>query len=181
LTTTRIFIMAGRIRHPIDEKALEAYLSKNVPEIKVPVELKQVHAHPIPSYPFSSRNLYRTLPKRLRYADQISSKFGFGQSNPTYQLTDTTGHRFVMRKKPPGTLISKTAHKVEREYRIIHALEGTDVAVPRAYCLCEDENVIGTPFYVMEFLDGRILEDPAMPGVKAADRTEMYVFAPHNT
>ncbi|KAH7328842.1 acyl-CoA dehydrogenase family member 11 [Stachybotrys elegans] len=101
-------------------------------------------------------------------------QFGFGQSNPTYQITDATGQRFVMRKKPPGKLISKTAHKVEREYRIMHALEHTDVAVPRTYALCEDEGVVGTPFYIMEFVDGRIFEDFAMPGVSAADRAAMW-------
>ncbi len=78
-----------------------------------------------------------------------------------------------MRKKPPGKLISKTAHKVEREYRIIHALEKTDVPVPKAYCLCEDDGVIGTPFYIMEFLDGRIIEDPCLPDVSTEERTEM--------
>lgn len=102
-------------------------------------------------------------------------QFGFGQSNPTYQLTSTTtGQRYVLRKKPPGKLLSKTAHKVEREYRIIAALGSTDVPVPRAYCLCEDDAVIGTPFYVMEFLDGRIFEDPTMPGVSAAERTALW-------
>ncbi len=80
-----------------------------------------------------------------------------------------------MRKKPPGKLLSKTAHKVEREYRVIHALQKTDVPVPKAYCLCEDESVVGTPFYIMEFLDGRIIEDPAMPEVTPAERTEMLV------
>jgi aminoglycoside phosphotransferase (APT) family kinase protein len=81
----------------------------------------------------------------------------------------------VMRKKPPGKLVSKTAHQVEREYKIIHALEKTDVPVPKAYCLCEDEKVIGTPFYIMEYLDGRIIEDPTMPDVTPAERTEMFV------
>ena len=79
-----------------------------------------------------------------------------------------------MRKKPPGNLLSATAHKVEREYRIIHALEKTDVDVPKAYVLCEDSSVIGTPFYIMEFLDGRIIEDPSLPGVSAEDRKAMY-------
>ena len=78
-----------------------------------------------------------------------------------------------MRKKPPGQLLSKTAHKVEREYRIIHALEKTDVPVPRALCLCEDDSVIGTAFYIMTFLDGRIFEDPVIPGVTPAERTKM--------
>lgn len=84
-----------------------------------------------------------------------------------------------MRKKPPGKLLSKTAHAVEREYRIMHALEGSDVAVPKTYCLCEDDSVIGTPFYIMEFLDGRIIEDFTMPGVSAEDRTAMWRDAIH--
>lgn len=79
-----------------------------------------------------------------------------------------------MRKKPPGKLLSKTAHKVDREYRIIHALENTDVPVPKTYCLCEDEAVIGTPFYVMEFLDGRIFKDAHIPEVSPEERTAMY-------
>ncbi|KIW07574.1 uncharacterized protein PV09_01529 [Verruconis gallopava] len=104
-------------------------------------------------------------------------QFGYGQSNPTYQITDKTGTRFVMRKKPPGKLLSATAHKVEREYRIIHALENTDVNVPKAYVLCEDSSIIGTPFYIMEFLDGRIIEDPALPGVSPEERTAMWKSA----
>jgi aminoglycoside phosphotransferase (APT) family kinase protein len=78
-----------------------------------------------------------------------------------------------MRKKPPGNLLSKTAHRVDREYQIIHALEHTDVPVPKALCLCEDDSVIGTAFYVMEFLDGRIFTDPAMPGVSPEERTAL--------
>lgn len=97
-----------------------------------------------------------------------------------------------MRKKPPGKLLSKvqycapmlrsntmlmrtrqTAHKVDREYRIIHALEKTDVPVPKAYNLCQDDTVIGSDFYIMEFLDGRIFEDPAMPEVTPEERTKM--------
>ncbi|KAL7819588.1 APH domain-containing protein [Trichoderma gracile] len=96
-------------------------------------------------------------------------QFGFGQSNPTYQITDATGQRYVLRKKPPGKLLSKTAHKVEREYRVLHALEATDVAVPKTYILCEDDSVVGTPFYIMEFLDGRIFEDFLMPGVSGPE------------
>ena len=79
-----------------------------------------------------------------------------------------------MRKKPPGKLLSRTAHRVDREYRIIHALEHTDVPVPKTYGLCEDDSVVGTPFYIMEFLDGRIFEDPSMPGLDPGTRKEMY-------
>ena len=102
------------------------------------------------------------------------SQFSFGQSNPTYQLTAANGMRYVLRKKPPGKLLSKTAHQVEREYRIIHALEKTDVPVPKAYALCTDGLVIGTAFYIMEFLDGRIIEDASLPDVSTEERTELY-------
>lgn len=91
-------------------------------------------------------------------------QFKFGQSNPTYFITDSKGTKYVMRKKPPGKLISKTAHAVEREYRIIKAVgEHTDVPVPKVYCLCTDNDVIGTPFYIMEFVEGRIFADIRMP------------------
>lgn len=101
-------------------------------------------------------------------------QFGYGQSNPTYQLTDKNGRKYVMRKKPPGKLLSKTAHRVDREYKIIHALEKTDVPVPKAICLCQDEEVLETDFYIMEFLDGRIFEDPAIPEVTPEERTKMW-------
>ncbi|KAF2492437.1 kinase-like protein [Lophium mytilinum] len=101
-------------------------------------------------------------------------QFGFGQSNPTYQITDARGSKFVMRKKPPGKLVSKSAHKVEREYRIINALQNTDVPVPKTYGLCEDDSVVGTPFYIMEFLDGRIVTEPHFPGVSPEERNEMW-------
>ncbi|KAF2440102.1 kinase-like protein [Karstenula rhodostoma CBS 690.94] len=101
-------------------------------------------------------------------------QFGFGQSNPTYLLTDAKASKFVLRKKPPGALVSKTAHKVEREYRILAALQPTDVPVPRVYGLCEDASVVGSPFYIMEYLDGRIVTEPHFPGVAAEERTEMW-------
>ncbi|KAK8081988.1 acyl-CoA dehydrogenase family member 11 [Apiospora saccharicola] len=96
-------------------------------------------------------------------------QFGFGQSNPTYQLTSPDRQRYVLRKKPPGKLLSKAAHKVEREHRILSALGPTDVPTPKTYCLCEDSSVVGTPFYIMEFLDGRIFEDPAMPDASSPE------------
>ena len=80
-----------------------------------------------------------------------------------------------MRKKPPGKLVSKTAHQVDREYRIIHSLEHTDVPVPKAYCLCEDDSVVGTAFYIMEFLDGRMVTEPVFPDASPEERTAMYV------
>jgi aminoglycoside phosphotransferase (APT) family kinase protein len=89
-------------------------------------------------------------------------QFKGGQSNPTYKLT-AGGKSYVLRRKPPGKLLA-SAHAVDREYTVITALAGTDVPVAKTYCLCEDESVIGTAFYVMEHVEGRILWDPALPG-----------------
>src|SRR5947207_13420325 len=90
-------------------------------------------------------------------------QFRGGQSNPTYYLM--AGRReYVLRRKPPGKLLP-SAHAVEREYRVISALAHTDVPVPKTYCLCEDAAVIGTPFYVMDFVDGRVFWDPTLPGM----------------
>src|SRR6266851_9656235 len=85
-------------------------------------------------------------------------QFVGGQSNPTYML-ETPAARFVMRKKPSGTLL-QSAHQVEREFRIIKALATTDVPVPRVHLLCEDTAVVGTAFFVMDFVAGRIFRDP---------------------
>lgn len=97
-------------------------------------------------------------------------QFGFGQSNPTYQIRGADGKRYVLRKKPPGSLLSRTAHRVEREYEILRALGPANIPVPAVLILCEDEEVIGTAFYIMEFLDGRHFTDPAMPGVSTEER-----------
>lgn len=97
----------------------------------------------------------------------------YGQSNPTYACEDRNKRKYILRKRPPGKIISQTAHRVDREYRILHALEATDVPVPKTYCLCEDEQVIGTSFYIMEFLDGRIFQDPSIPNVVPEERAEM--------
>ncbi len=81
---------------------------------------------------------------------------------------------YVLRKKPPGKLLP-SAHQVDREYRVIKALyEHSDVPVPKPYALCQDDAVIGTAFYIMEFLPGRILADPKMPGVAPADRARIF-------
>ena len=98
--------------------------------------------------------------------------FAGGQSNPRYELS-TPGGKYVARKKPDGVLLP-SAHAVEREYRVITALQGSGVPVPRTFCRCEDSSVIGTPFYVMEHVEGRVLWDPTLPGMDAAQRAEMY-------
>ena len=75
-------------------------------------------------------------------------QFLHGQSNPTLLITDKNNKQYVLRKKPPGQLLTKTAHAIEREYRIMKNLEHTDLPVPKMICLCEDESVLGTPFFV---------------------------------
>ena len=97
-----------------------------------------------------------------------AEKFAGGQSHPTFKLTAGDAS-YVLRRKPPGELL-KSAHAVDREYRVITALRDTDVPVPKTYLLCEDEDVIGSMFYVMECMEGRVLWDPVLP--EAADNAE---------
>ena len=101
-----------------------------------------------------------------------SKKFNTGQSNPTY-LLETAEKKYVLRKKPPGKLLP-SAHAVDREYRIIKALEETKVPVPKTVLLCKDESIIGTIFYVMEFVDGRIFWDPSLPEIDESKRMKVY-------
>lgn len=95
-----------------------------------------------------------------------------GQSNPTF-LVESAGRRVVLRKKPPGTLLP-TAHQIEREYRILSALAGSGVPVPDVFALCEDESVIGTPFYLMEHIDGLVFTDPRLSGIDPDTRRAIY-------
>ncbi|KAF9268533.1 APH-domain-containing protein [Marasmius fiardii PR-910] len=146
----------GDVRANIDVPNLVKYLEKNLPEMRMPIEIKQ---------------------------------FKFGQSNPTYFLTDSNKKRFVLRKKPAGQLLTQTAHQVDREYMVLRALHNYNirpstppekrVPVPQPYLLCEDESVIGTKFYVMEFLDGRIFTDVRLLDLSDRDRKEIFRGAVH--
>ncbi len=101
-------------------------------------------------------------------------QFKGGQSNPTFKLT-TPSASFVMRSKPgPVARLLPSAHAIEREYRVLSALARTDVPVPRTYCLCEDESVIGRAFYLMECVDGRVLWEQSLPGMTGTERGEIY-------
>jgi aminoglycoside phosphotransferase (APT) family kinase protein len=95
-----------------------------------------------------------------------------GQSNPTF-IIDDGERRFVLRKKPPGQLLA-SAHAIDREYRVMHSLRDTDVPVPRMLGYCEDASLLGTPFYVMDYLVGRVIDDQSMPGMSAAERSAIY-------
>jgi len=98
-----------------------------------------------------------------------AKKFNVGQSNPTFLLT-TPARKYVLRRKPMGALL-KSAHAVDREYRVQKALQGSKVPVAKMHLLCEDDSVIGSAFYVMDFLDGRNFADPLMEGEDNATRT----------
>lgn len=99
-------------------------------------------------------------------------KFRGGESNPTFWVSD--GEReFVLRKKPPGKLL-QSAHQVEREHRVMAALKDTDVPVAEVYPLCEDPEVIGTPFFLMEYVKGRIFWNVQLPDLEQAERSAVY-------
>jgi len=99
-------------------------------------------------------------------------QFKGGQSNPTFKLS-ADGRSYVLRRKPSGMLLP-SAHAVDREYRVITALAGSAVPVPSTYCLCTDEAVIGTVFYVMDWVDGRVLWDPRLPGMDGDERRAIF-------
>jgi len=99
-------------------------------------------------------------------------QFKGGQSNPTYRIT-AGARRYALRRKPPGKLLP-SAHAVEREYNVIKALHGVGFSVARPYVLCEDESVIGTAFYVMDCVEGRVLWDQALPGMTREARAAIW-------
>jgi aminoglycoside phosphotransferase (APT) family kinase protein len=101
-----------------------------------------------------------------------AERFTGGQSNPTYQLKAASG-LYVLRRKPPGPLLP-SAHAVDREFRVMRALAATPVPVPQVYALCDDDGVIGSAFYVMQFLDGRIFWEQHLPGVAPSERAAMF-------
>ena len=107
-------------------------------------------------------------------AGKINSieQFKGGQSNPTYKII-TESKSLVLRRKPPGKLLP-SAHAVDREYKVMTALYETDVPVPKTYGLCEDDDIAGTSFFVMDFLDGDLFWDPMIPSLSNKDRTEIY-------
>ncbi|KAL5996203.1 putative acyl-CoA dehydrogenase ibr3 [Asimina triloba] len=147
-TKTSDLLSSGQSTQRLDEKALLGYARSNVEGFPSPSKF-------------------------------IVSQFGHGQSNPTYliEVTDSQSSsvsRYVLRKKPPGKLL-ESAHSVEREFQVLKALSvHTQVPVPKVYCLCTDPNVIGTTFYIMEYLDGRIFLDPKLPGVHPNQRKSIY-------
>ena len=122
----------------------------------------------------NSANLQTWIDEYVPNTGKIKAieQFKGGQSNPTYKII-TESKNLVLRRKPPGKLLP-SAHAVDREYKVITALYETDVPVPKTYGLCEDDDVAGTAFFVMDFLDGDLFWDPMIPSMTNTDRTEIY-------
>lgn len=129
---------------------------------------------PLPSHRFDEAALQDYLAVTLAEARGPFRvrQFQGGQSNPTF-LLEGEGWSMVLRKKPSGALL-KSAHQVEREYRVISALQGSAVPVPRSFLLCEDEGVIGTAFYLMEYVEGRVFDMPHMSDSSPHERGACY-------
>ena len=134
-----------------------------------------------PAHRFSEEVLTDYLRNQLEgFSGPLTVRqFGYGQSNPTFLLT-AGGKAYVLRKKPPGKLLP-SAHAVDREYRILKALSDADVPVPKTYLLCEDDTVIGTPFYMMELVVGRIFRDPMASKVSDPQEREAIFDAMNET
>jgi len=114
-----------------------------------------------------------SLEKYLGFGIAQVEQFKGGQSNPTYRLVAADGRRFALRRKPPGRLLP-SAHAVDREFRVISALHKAGFPVARPHVLCEDDSVIGTAFYVMDCVEGRVLWDQALPGMTNAERAAIW-------
>ena len=121
-----------------------------------------------------SANLQPWIDEYVPNAGNIKAieQFKGGQSNPTYKII-TESRNLVLRRKPPGKLLP-SAHAVDREYKVITALYETGVPVPKTYGLCEDDDVAGTAFFIMDFLDGDLFWDPMIPTMTNRDRTQIY-------
>jgi aminoglycoside phosphotransferase (APT) family kinase protein len=105
------------------------------------------------------------------------AQFKGGQSNPTYRLSSPAGN-YVLRRKPPGKLLA-SAHAVDREFRVISALYSLGFPVAKPICLCTDESIIGTAFYLMDFVEGRVFWEPQVPGVTAGERAAIFQSLVH--
>jgi aminoglycoside phosphotransferase (APT) family kinase protein len=127
----------------------------------------------LPAHRFDEDRLRGYLATRMAGVERMTVRqFQGGQSNPTF-LLEGAAEKWVLRKKPPGLLLP-SAHQVEREFRIINALHGSTIPVPRAVLLCEDASVIGTPFYVMEFISGRVFDRPDLEALTVEERPAAY-------
>jgi aminoglycoside phosphotransferase (APT) family kinase protein len=114
-----------------------------------------------------------SLEKFLGFRLSAIEQFKGGQSNPTYRLTAADGKKYALRRKPPGKLLP-SAHAVDREFKVIKALHQTGFPVAKPHVLCEDDSVIGTAFYVMDCVEGRVLWDQSLPGMTKSGRFAIW-------
>ena len=128
----------------------------------------------LPNHRFDEAALVRYLAARLPGFGTAAEirQFQGGQSNPTFHI-QAGARAYVLRKKPPGKLLP-SAHAVDREFRVIEALAGSDVPVPAVHLLCADDGVIGQMFYVMDCVEGRVFADRLLPGCSPPERAAMY-------
>jgi aminoglycoside phosphotransferase (APT) family kinase protein len=127
---------------------------------------------------FDQAKLLAYLRPRLKYLDGNVEirQFEGGQSNPTFVVGGKnlgSEHQYVVRKKPPGNLL-QSAHLIEREFKVMQALKTTEVAVPTVHLFCEDPDILGTPFYVMDYIHGRVFRDPKLPDLNPQERASVY-------
>lgn len=125
-------------------------------------------------YEFDKLELEKYLQDNVKKFGTLSSmdKFSDGQSNPTYKIVSSNGN-YVLRAKPPGKLLG-SAHQVDREFTVMNALKNSDVPVPRMHHLSKDDSPLGSMFFIMDFVDGNILWDPALPKANKAQRSEYF-------
>ena len=143
----------------------DRYAASDAPELVEPLERHRVDTARLAGW------LSNHVPAAARGVE--ARQFQGGMSNPTYLIELADGSRYVIRKKPPGKLLPK-AHQIDREYRVMDALADTEVPVPKMIALCEDPEVIGADFFVMEFVDGRIIKPPTLDPVATGDRRALY-------
>ncbi|MBV9741506.1 MAG: phosphotransferase family protein [Hyphomicrobiales bacterium] len=130
---------------------------------------------PLPQHRFDERRLDLYLAEHVpgyHAGNPVIRQFQGGQSNPTF-LIETPGATYVLRKKPPGKLLA-SAHMVEREYKVQRALAGSAVPVAPMLLLCEDTNILGTPFYLMGYVAGRVIPTADLPDLSPAERQGVY-------
>ena len=147
--------------------------NKNETENRVPETTDVRKGHK-----FDQEKLFEYLRPRLPHLDDEIEirQFEGGQSNPTFSVGCKKyglQNQYVVRKKPPGNLL-QSAHLIEREFKVMQALKTTDVAIPVVHLFCEDPEIIGTPFYVMDYISGRVFRDPRLPELDPEDRTRVY-------
>jgi aminoglycoside phosphotransferase (APT) family kinase protein len=151
------------------EKNTEKDTEKNrIPET---TDVRKAHV-------FDQTKLLAYLRPRLASldADVEIRQFDGGQSNPTFVVGSKnfgSEHQYVVRKKPQGNLL-QSAHLIEREFKVMQALKTTDVAVPLVHLFCEDPDILGTPFYVMDYVPGRVFRDPKLPELSPQERATVY-------